>query len=90
MTYVEAYALPTGKLYLPDRWLFEDGNNDMLGARQFSPDFSFLISHPSGQNVLFDLGLRKVITDKYLQYHWLIHTGIREQPNSDQKRLSLY
>lgn len=56
---VDVYALPTGKLYLPDRWLFEDGDSDMEHVRQFSPDFSFLISHPSGKKVLFDLGLRK-------------------------------
>ncbi len=59
-SFVDVFALPTGKLYLPDRWLFEDGDNDMLRARQFSPDFSFLICHPSGKRVLFDLGLRKV------------------------------
>lgn len=57
---VDVSALPTGKLYLPDRWLFEDGDNDMRKARQFSPDFSFLISHPSGEHILFDLGMRKV------------------------------
>lgn len=57
---VEVHALPTGKLYLPDRWLFEDGDRDMLRVRQFSPDFSFLICHPSGKRVLFDLGIRKV------------------------------
>lgn len=64
---VEVSALPTGKLYLPDRWLFEDGDNDMRKARQFSPDFSFLISHPSGEHILFDLGLRKVCY--YLSFH---------------------
>ncbi len=56
---VDVYALPTGKLYLPDRWLFEDGDNDMENVRQFSPDFSFVVCHPSGKKVLFDLGLRK-------------------------------
>ena len=56
---VEVFALPTGHLQLPDRWLFEDGSDDMLHQRQHSPDFSFLIHHKSG-NVLFDLGLRKV------------------------------
>ncbi|EHK18319.1 uncharacterized protein TRIVIDRAFT_68342 [Trichoderma virens Gv29-8] len=61
---VEVSALPTGKLYLPDRWLFEDGNNDIRKARQFSPDFSFLISHPSGEHILFDLGLRKAFVPK--------------------------
>ncbi|CAM1506336.1 Fc.00g059770.m01.CDS01 [Cosmosporella sp. VM-42] len=52
-------ALPTGHIYLPDRWLFEDGDKDMHKARQLSPDFSFLISHPSGGHILFDLGMRK-------------------------------
>ncbi|KAK5046781.1 hypothetical protein LTR84_007135 [Exophiala bonariae] len=55
---VSVFALPTGHLYLPDRWLFEDGSSDMLRDRQYSPDFSFLIKHPKGK-LLFDLGLRK-------------------------------
>ena len=59
---VAVYALPTGHLYLPDRWLFEDGNNDFNQYRQLVPDFSFLICHESGKNILFDLGLRKVPT----------------------------
>lgn len=53
-------ALPTGQLYLPDRWLFEDGDKDMYNVKQLSPDFSFLISHPSRGHLLFDLGMRKV------------------------------
>lgn len=52
-------ALPTGTLHLPDRWLFEDGSPDTTLNRQFSPDYSFLIEHPSGKKVLFDLGIRK-------------------------------
>ncbi|KIY01375.1 uncharacterized protein Z520_02927 [Fonsecaea multimorphosa CBS 102226] len=52
-------ALPTSRLQLPDRWLFEDGNVDTQVARQDSPVYSFLISHPSGKHILFDLGLRK-------------------------------
>lgn len=56
---VQVYALPTGRLQLPDRWLFEDGDSDMHNHRQYSPDFSLLIKHPKGK-VLFDLGLRKV------------------------------
>jgi hypothetical protein len=59
-TSIEVFALLTGKLYLPDRWLFEDGDEDIRAARQHSPDYSFLIRHPSGKNVLFDLGMRKV------------------------------
>ena len=54
---VELYVLPTGYLWLPDRWIFADGDR---GVRHLSPDFSFLIRHPSGKNVLFDLGMRKV------------------------------
>ncbi|KAJ6142444.1 hypothetical protein N7471_001897 [Penicillium samsonianum] len=71
-TSIEVFALPTGKLYLPDRWLFEDGNEDIRSARQHSPDYSFLIHHPSGRKVLFDLGMRKdlenhppIIVDEY-------------------------
>lgn len=57
---VQVFALPTGWLYHPDRWLFEDGDSDQVNAKQQYPDYSFLIRHPAGQNVLFDLGLRKV------------------------------
>ncbi|KIW65757.1 hypothetical protein PV04_07985 [Phialophora macrospora] len=53
---VEVYVLPTGYLWLPDRWIFSDGDT---GLRHLSPDYSFLICHPSGRNVLFDLGMRK-------------------------------
>jgi hypothetical protein len=57
---VEVHALATGELNHPDRWLFEDGDADIMVARHPYPDFSFLIRHPSGKNVLFDLGLTKV------------------------------
>lgn len=57
---VEVYALATGELNHPDRWLFEDGDEDIMKARHPYPDFSFLIRHHSGKNVLFDLGLAKV------------------------------
>ncbi len=53
----EVYVLPTGYLWLPDRWIFADGD---LKLRHLSPDYSFLIRHHSGKNVLFDLGMRKV------------------------------
>jgi hypothetical protein len=43
-----------------NRWIFEDGNNDMCGFRQLSPDFSFLICHSFGKPDPFDLCLRKV------------------------------
>ena len=59
---VDVYALSTGELNHPDRWLFEDGDGDIMGARYPYPDFSFLIRHHSGQNILFDLGLAKVVT----------------------------
>lgn len=55
--HVKVHVLPTGYLWLPDRWIFSDGDDNL---KHFSPDFSFLICHPSGRNVLFDLGLRKV------------------------------
>lgn len=58
---VKVFALPTGQLTHPDRWLFEDGDEDILKARNPYPDYSFLIQHQaSGKNVLFDLGLMKV------------------------------
>jgi hypothetical protein len=58
--HVDVFALSTGQLSHPDRWLFEDGDEDLLRARHPYPDFSFLIRHHSGKCVLFDLGLRKV------------------------------
>lgn len=57
---VKVSALATGELNHPDRWLFEDGDEDIMNARHSYPDFSFLIQHHSGKNVLFDLGLAKV------------------------------
>lgn len=54
---VEVSILPTGWLLLPDTWIFSDGKP---GLKHWSPDFSFLIRHPSGKNILFDLGMRKV------------------------------
>lgn len=54
---VEVSLLTTGYLFLPDRWIFADGDTKL---RHLSPDYSFLIHHPSGNNVLFDLGMRKV------------------------------
>lgn len=59
---VEVYALPTGQLSHPDRWIFEDGDEDWMKARHTYPDYSFLIRHHSGKNILFDLGLTKVRT----------------------------
>ena len=59
-TALEVYALPTGQLYHPDRWLFEDGDADLMKVRHPYPDYSFLIIHHSGKRVMFDLGLRKV------------------------------
>jgi glyoxylase-like metal-dependent hydrolase (beta-lactamase superfamily II) len=56
---LQVSALPTGTLHLPDRWLFEDGDTCLHSARQFSPDYSFHIEHPSGRRILFDLGMRK-------------------------------
>ncbi|KIX06194.1 uncharacterized protein Z518_04168 [Rhinocladiella mackenziei CBS 650.93] len=53
---VEVSVLPTGYLWLPDRWIFAEGDQKLS---HLSPDYSFLIRHPSGKNVLFDLGMRK-------------------------------
>lgn len=58
-TTVQVSALPAGHLQLPDRWLFEDNDHDVLKCRQHSPDFAFLIKHAKGK-VVFDLGMRKV------------------------------
>ncbi|KAK3045635.1 hypothetical protein LTR09_012801 [Extremus antarcticus] len=56
---VAVSALPTGQLAHPDRWLFEDGDENLMQARQLYPVYSFLIEHPSGRKILFDLGLPK-------------------------------
>ena len=64
---LQLFALSAGKLYHPDRWLFEDGDGDLMNARHPYPDYCFLIRHPSGRNVLFDLGLRKVSLVKIRQ-----------------------
>jgi hypothetical protein len=55
---VDVSILPTGWLYLPDTWIFQDGKP---GFKHWSPDFSFLVRHPSGRTIIFDLGMRKVI-----------------------------
>lgn len=55
---VNVSILPTGWLYLPDTWIFQDGKP---GFKHWSPDFSFLIRHPAGRTIIFDLGMRKVI-----------------------------
>ena len=53
---VNVSAVPTGQLYIPDKWVF--GGN--LQTRRLYPDYSFLIVHPSGKSLMFDLGIRKV------------------------------
>lgn len=58
----KVYALAAGELNHPDRWLFEDGDEDIVKAKHPYPDFCFLIQHHTGKNVLFDLGLTKVST----------------------------
>lgn len=68
---VQVYALPTGWVHLPDKWLFEDGDDDIMKARSRFPDYSFLICHPSGKNILFDAGMPKVRPDlksSYIMY----------------------
>ncbi|EGR47090.1 uncharacterized protein TRIREDRAFT_109325 [Trichoderma reesei QM6a] len=56
---VQVYALPTGWVHLPDRWIWQDGDDDIVKVRQRLPDYSFLVRHPSGKNILFDAGLPK-------------------------------
>ncbi|KAL7812746.1 Metallo-hydrolase/oxidoreductase [Trichoderma gracile] len=53
---VQVYALPTGWAHLPDKWIWQDGDDDIIKARQRLPDYSFLVRHPSGKNILFDVG----------------------------------
>ncbi|KAL7931877.1 beta-lactamase-like protein [Trichoderma chlorosporum] len=56
---VQVYTLPTGWIHLPDKWIFEDGDEDVLNVRHRLPDYSFLVCHPSGKRILFDAGLPK-------------------------------
>ena len=74
---VEVFALPTGQLSHPDRWLFEDGDEDLMTARHVYPNFSFLIRHHSGKSILFDLGLTKVCG--YQTFQQLINLSYRGQ-----------
>lgn len=67
---VEVFALPTGQLSHPDRWIFEDGDEDWMHARHVYPNFSFLIRHHSGKNILFDLGLTKVRCARTTVFRW--------------------
>ncbi|PTB75126.1 Metallo-hydrolase/oxidoreductase [Trichoderma longibrachiatum ATCC 18648] len=56
---VQVYALATGWAHLPDKWIWQDGDDDIVKARQRLPAYSFLVRHPSGKNILFDAGLPK-------------------------------
>ena len=60
-TYVQVSALATGEMGLRLRWIFENEVDDT--KLEWFPDFSFLIRHPGGKNLLFDLGIRKVSAD---------------------------
>ena len=56
--YVKLSMVPGGTLTLPEHFFCEDVHDK--DVRVAVPSMSFLIQHPSGFKVLFDLGLRKV------------------------------
>ena len=58
---VQVSVLPTGQLGLLLRWIFE--NEQDTSKVEWFPDYSFLIEHPSGKRVMFDLGMRKALEE---------------------------
>ena len=55
---VQVSLVPTGQLFLPDKWILANAN---LGTRTLYPDYSFYVKHQaSGKSLMFDLGIRKV------------------------------
>lgn len=61
-TYVTVKALCVGRVYLENRFVFEDSMDEPESAGLQLPVFSFLISHPTKGHAMFDLGIRKVCT----------------------------
>lgn len=53
---VKASAVPTGEVYLPDKWVLAGADH---AKDSLYPDYSFFIQHPSGKTLMFDLGMRK-------------------------------
>lgn len=55
---VRVAVVPTGQLFLPDKWILAGAD---LRTKTLYPDYSFYVHHgPSGQSLMFDLGIRKV------------------------------
>jgi hypothetical protein len=54
--YVDITLFPAGKLEIADYLLHKDGTDE----KNVCPDYSFLIEHPSGKKIFFDLGLHPV------------------------------
>ena len=59
-TYVSVKALVAGHVWLTDKRMFLDAIDAPEGQGHWLPAFSFLITHPTKGNALFDLGVRKV------------------------------
>lgn len=59
--YIKLSLLPGGSLTLPEL-LFCDDQQDK-DARVIVPSLSFLLQHPSGFKIVFDLGMRKIWQD---------------------------
>lgn len=55
---VRVALVPTGNLYLPDKWILAGAS---LQTKTLYPDYSFYVHHESsGRSLMFDLGIRKV------------------------------
>ncbi|KAH8894632.1 Metallo-hydrolase/oxidoreductase [Thozetella sp. PMI_491] len=60
--YMKLALLPSGFLTLPQHFFCADQEDKNI--RELVPSMSFLLKHPrTGQNVIFDLGMRKVLED---------------------------
>ena len=59
-TYVTVKAVVAGHAWLRDSLTFHDAADTPETQGNWVPAFSFLISHPSKGNALFDLGIRRV------------------------------
>lgn len=56
--YMKLSLLPAGSLTLPERFFCDDQKDESVKVQV--PSMSFLIQHPSGYKVVFDLGIRKI------------------------------
>ncbi|KAM5363396.1 hypothetical protein ACJZ2D_012037 [Fusarium nematophilum] len=56
--FVKLSLLPAGSLTLPERFFCDDQKDENVKVQV--PSMSFLIQHPNGNKIVFDLGIRKI------------------------------